>query len=240
MDQVNSKVKFLLQVGVAGCFIGHGVFGLLKKTQWLVFFNWAGIDVDTAYNIMPVIGLMDISLGLLVLVRPYRWVLVWMVFWALFTAFLRPVLGLSIFEFFERAGNYGVPLALLAMTASQDSFKDDGKRILVWSTAFLMIGHGGLAVSGKQILLDHWQFLRIADPLRFVPIMGWFEIVVGVWVGLRPQVSILLFIFFWKVFTESLYPLAGAPIWEFIERFGSYVAPLAIAIGILKPKNLSH
>ena len=32
----------------------------------------------------------------------------------------------------------------------------------------------------------------------------------------------------WKVGTEALRPLAGEPIWEFIERSGSYAAPLAL------------
>jgi hypothetical protein len=32
-----------------------------------------------------------------------------------------------------------------------------------------------------------------------------------------------------KLGTEALRPLAGEPIWEFIERGGSYGAPLALA-----------
>jgi hypothetical protein len=37
-----------------------------------------------------------------------------------------------------------------------------------------------------------------------------------------------VFVFVWKVGTEALRPLAGEPIWEFVERSGSYAAPLAL------------
>jgi hypothetical protein len=38
-----------------------------------------------------------------------------------------------------------------------------------------------------------------------------------------------MLVFVWKLGTEALRPLAGEPIWEFIERGGSYGAPLALA-----------
>lgn len=38
-----------------------------------------------------------------------------------------------------------------------------------------------------------------------------------------------LLVFVWKVGTECLRPLAGEPIWQFVERSGSYAAPLALA-----------
>jgi len=39
----------------------------------------------------------------------------------------------------------------------------------------------------------------------------------------------LIFVFAWKLGTEALRPLAGEALWEFIERGGSYGAPLALA-----------
>jgi hypothetical protein len=41
--------------------------------------------------------------------------------------------------------------------------------------------------------------------------------------------GVLLFVFAWKLGTEAFRPLAGEPMWEFIERGGSYGAPLALA-----------
>ncbi|MEJ7591925.1 MAG: hypothetical protein WKF77_10275 [Planctomycetaceae bacterium] len=48
----------------------------------------------------------------------------------------------------------------------------------------------------------------------------------GTWRGQVGQLIALV----WKVATELLYPLSGAPAWEFIERGGRYIAPLALCI----------
>ncbi|HEY6221808.1 MAG TPA: hypothetical protein VIX13_04660, partial [Candidatus Eisenbacteria bacterium] len=61
-----------------------------------------------------------------------------------------------------------------------------------------------------------------------VPGIGWFEMLLGAAVLVAPLPALLLFIFAWKVATEMLYPVSGAPFWEFIERGGSYGAPLAL------------
>ena len=56
---------------------------------------------------------MDVSLGLTMAVVPLRIVLLHLTVWGLWTAALRPLSGDSVWDFFERAGNYGVPLAFL-------------------------------------------------------------------------------------------------------------------------------
>jgi phosphohistidine phosphatase SixA len=57
--------------------------------------------------------------------------------------------------------------------------------------------------------------------------VGAFEILLAIGVALAPVRSLLIFAALWKLGTESLFLLSGAPVWEFIERAGSYVAPLA-------------
>jgi hypothetical protein len=63
---------------------------------------------------------------------------------------------------------------------------------------------------------------------RLVSAVGWFEIVLGVLVLVRPVPLLLRFAFVWKIGTELLRPLAGEPLWEFVERGGSYAAPLLL------------
>jgi hypothetical protein len=41
--------------------------------------------------------------------------------------------------------------------------------------------------------------------------------------------GLLVFVAAWKLATEFLFVVAGAPIWEFVERAGSYAAPLALS-----------
>ena len=50
---------------------------------------------------------------------------------------------------------------------------------------------------------------------------GWFEIALGVLVFAWPAWGLLVFVVAWKLGTEACRPLAGEPIWEFIERAGS-------------------
>jgi hypothetical protein len=56
------------------------------------------------------------------------------------------------------------------------------------------------------------------------------EIIAGVVVLFVPNPALLVGIAIWKLATEALFPISGAPIWELIERGGSYAAPLALAL----------
>jgi hypothetical protein len=74
--------------------------------------------------------------------------------------------------------------------------------------------------------------------LSLLPIIGWFEIALGVLVLVRPSAELLLFVFVWKVFAEMLRPFSGEPFWEFIERFGSYSAALALFLVLLAQRSV--
>ena len=105
------------------CFIGHGAFGFITKAAWLPYFALLGIPERWAWRLMPVVGAVDVMLGMAVLFAPRGLPLAYMAGWALWTALLRPLTGESVFEALERAGNYGVPLALLVLTTSVFSWR---------------------------------------------------------------------------------------------------------------------
>src|SRR5690348_13026433 len=86
-------VVWILRIGVAGCFIGHGVFGIVTKQAWLPYFAVGGVSESAAWRLMPWIGAMDITVGLLALVRPCRALFIWAVIWTVWTALLRPLAG---------------------------------------------------------------------------------------------------------------------------------------------------
>jgi hypothetical protein len=71
----------LLRVAVGLCFIGHGAFGIITKEAWLPYFGLVGIGPALAFRLMPVIGLVDILIGLAVLIRPLRATLLYAVLW---------------------------------------------------------------------------------------------------------------------------------------------------------------
>ena len=69
---------------------------------------------------------------------------------------------------------------------------------------------------------------RMVEGANLIAIVGWFEIALGVVILALPVPAVLMFAFTWKVGSELLRPMAGEPFWEFVERGGSYAAPLAL------------
>jgi len=106
-------MDWILRIAVAGEFIGHGVFGLQAKQSWIPYLTSVGVSTDTAVILLPLIGALYITLGILVLIRPFRIALLWMTFWAFATALIRPIAGEPIWDFVERFANIGAPMALL-------------------------------------------------------------------------------------------------------------------------------
>jgi hypothetical protein len=217
------------------------------------FFGVAGIPEQWAWRLMPIIGAVDVIAGMAVLFAPRGLPLVYMTMWALWTALLRPLSGDSVFETLERAGNYGVPLALLLLTgrlaSRADLFRlrdapatdrvtiDTVCRVLTWTTALLLIGHGALGVTAKEVFTAHYGAIGL--PVATTPIVGWFEIALALAVLARPTIGLLLFVAAWKLATESLFTASGAPIWELVERAGSFAAPLALAaLLVRRPRSM--
>lgn len=110
-------VQWVLRIAVAGEFFGHGVFAIQGKAQWIGWFaNFGVSDPNTAAQLLFVVGVMDILVALIVLLKPIRIVLLWAVLWGFWTALLRPIVGEPIWDFVERWANWGAPLALLLMS----------------------------------------------------------------------------------------------------------------------------
>ena len=110
---MSKKIEWILRVAIFGEFLGHGVFALQGKAQWVKWFETFGVsNPDTATTFLFVVGLIDIALAILVLVKPIPAALLWMAVWGLWTALLRPIVGEPIWDFVERWANWGAPLAL--------------------------------------------------------------------------------------------------------------------------------
>ena len=123
---MNTKlIEWVLRIAVAGEFIGHGIFALQGKKDWIGRFTQFGVsDAGTATTLLFLVGLMDIALALLILVKPIRIALLWMVFWGFWTALMRPIVGMPIWDFVERSANWGAPLALLLLIGWPKTFKE--------------------------------------------------------------------------------------------------------------------
>ncbi len=119
----SKKIGWILRIAVAGEFIGHGVFGWQAKQSWIPYFTSIGIPADVAVTLLPLIGALDIALGILILIKPVKLALLWMTFWAFATALIRPIAGEPIWDFVERFANIGAPLALLYLLEIPKSLK---------------------------------------------------------------------------------------------------------------------
>lgn len=259
---IDERVFWFLRISVALCFFGHGAFGFitddgkLGKVAWLAFYKSFGLGPELVYKfmLMPLVGMTDMLIGLVVLVVPIRGILAWATFWCFFTALLRPWSGQGLSEFFERGGNYGPPLALMVFCGLHfRSIKDwfspiespkitpenvtQLRLILRLSIAFLLIGHGGFFIfdenNQRGYLTQHWAAVGIGLTPTSMLVMGWFEVALGAMVFLKSSRYLLAFIVVWKVFSESLYFISGVPngyIWEWVERSGNYWAPLILIL----------
>ncbi len=118
-------IEWVLRIAVAGEFIGHGVFALQGKKAWIEWFSVFGIsDTGLATQLLFLVGVLDITLALLILVKPVRIALLWMAFWGFWTALIRPIVGEPIWDFVERSANWGAPLALLLTIGWPKTLKD--------------------------------------------------------------------------------------------------------------------
>jgi hypothetical protein len=238
-----TRTEWCLRIGAAACFIGHGAFGVITREAWVPYFAAVGIGRDLAFALMPIVGAIDISAAILVLLSPRPIVLLYMAVWGMWTALLRPLSGESFFETLERAGNYGVPLALLVLYANARNMRDLIApisrretvnsallgRVLLWSTATLLFAHGALqTIVRKPLFTTLYDAIDVSASV--IPVVGAVEMAVALLVLMAPVPALLLGIAAWKIATEALFPIAGAPIWEFVERSGSYAAPIALVL----------
>ena len=231
------------------CLIGHGVFGIITKVVWCNYFGVVGIEQQTAYQLMPIVGTVDIIMGLTMLVYPIRAIALWLVFWGLLTASMRPLSGEPFAELLERVGNFGAPLALMILCPNEKGLKSWFKKLeaptglsislRTWSnlvlclrtTALLLLaGHGWLNLMEKKGLLAQYQSLGFQDLQAVAHVCGLVEIIGALWIAVRPQRSVVLFFLIWKMATELFYP--HWEIFEWVERGGSYGVLLALWFAI--------
>ncbi len=246
-------LPWMLRAGMALCFLGHGAFGLMTKAAWVPYFAVAGVPSPWAWRLMPWIGAMDVALALLAFLWPCRALFAWAAVWTVWTALLRPFAGQGWPEYFERAGNYGVPIAVLAIIGLRghwfvrlpdcwpemtNAVRRRVVLILQVALTSLLAGHAACALMlQKPALAHHYEIFSPSSPVRLMLAVGWFEAALAVAVLVVRVPALVGFACLWKLATESLFLASGAPapVFEVIERGGSYVVPLALAWLLTRP-----
>lgn len=114
-------ITWILRIGIACTFIGHGIFAFFVNPRWIRYLETVGFSASMAEQIMPVIGVIDFLVGLIVLIKPFRWVILYAFVWTLLTALIRPLSGESIWMFVERGSNFAAPMALYFLLKLQEN-----------------------------------------------------------------------------------------------------------------------
>jgi len=242
--QETLQISWVLRVGAAMEFIGHGALGINRMAAWSAYFGVVGISKEMSLHLMPLVGAFDVAMALTVLFYPMRGVILYMAAWGLWTALLRPLSGESAWEAVERAGNFGALFALFIMAKGGgkswlrfnpiEGWDEKLRRNVGWAlrltTVLLLLGHGALnLLVRKPVFVTQYAVLGLQGS-SVEPLVGAFECALALAVLVRPGFGLLVFVLAWKFATEALSPIAGSPMWVFVEHGGSYAAPLALAL----------
>jgi hypothetical protein len=106
--------------------------------------------------------------------------------------------------------------------------------VLRLTTVLLLVGHGALGLFVRKPMFCAQYALLGLPGATVEPLVGGFECLFALAVLLKPTPWLLLGVVLWKLITEALCPLAGSPIWVFVEHGGSYAAPLGLAFSLLR------
>lgn len=126
-DRHLGLIGWLLRAAMATVFTVHGVEALMKHPRFIDYiigtaYNFTGHFLSEAatIQIMRAIGIVDILVAVLVLVRPRPAVLYWMAFWGLITALARvTTFGVGHHhEVLVRSAHFLAPLAVLCILSA--------------------------------------------------------------------------------------------------------------------------
>lgn len=124
----NRKAKFnrwfllSIQFSVFLIFLSHGIGCFLKNGVYIDYilgffrdFSAIPMKQKDAEQFLNIIGVIDVAVAVLVMIKPSNYLLYWLIFWGFLTAMLR-VLDASILnyvEFLIRVPHFTLPLVLL-------------------------------------------------------------------------------------------------------------------------------
>lgn len=101
------------------------------------------------------------------------------------------------------------------------------------------LGHGIFGIQGKQAWIGWTEALTGLDTVaagKLVLVVGIIDVLIALSVLIKPMRPVLLWAAIWGLWTAIMRPLVGEPIWDFVERFPNWAAPLALFY-LLKEKS---
>ncbi|MBI4135475.1 hypothetical protein HY477_01960 [Candidatus Uhrbacteria bacterium] len=101
------------------------------------------------------------------------------------------------------------------------------------------LGHGVFALQQKAGWIKYFEAVGFSadQALALMPWLGAMDILLALLVLVRPMRVALLWMALWGAWTALLRPIAGEPVWDFVERFANWGAPLALLLYYGWPKT---
>ncbi len=100
------------------------------------------------------------------------------------------------------------------------------------------LGHGMFAfmVNPKWIIYLTTVGFSQEQAIFLMPIIGIVDILVAFVVLIYPISVVVLYACVWAFLTASIRPIAGEPVWEFVERTSNWVVPLVLLLRMKQNK----
>lgn len=105
------------------------------------------------------------------------------------------------------------------------------------------LGHGVFAMQGRQAWIDWFAIFGISDAGTAGTILwlvGLSDVALALLILVYPVRLALLWMAFWGFWTALMRPISGDSIFEFVERWANWGAPLALLLYYGWPRNLKE
>lgn len=108
-------------------------------------------------------------------------------------------------------------------------------KIIEWilriSVAGEFLGHGAFALQAKKDWISWFSNFGVSDAglaAKLLIFIGILDIFLAILVLTKPIRPVLLWMAFWGFWTALVRPLVGQPVWDFVERWTNWGAPLTL------------
>ncbi|MDP3729108.1 MAG: hypothetical protein Q8R18_06695 [bacterium] len=94
------------------------------------------------------------------------------------------------------------------------------------------LGHGMFALAVKQSWIPYLTTVGFSESTAAIllPLIGILDIIIAIFALLLPLRIILIWATIWAFATALIRPIAGDPIWDFVERSANWAVPLALLL----------
>jgi hypothetical protein len=104
-------------------------------------------------------------------------------------------------------------------------------------------GHGIFALQGKSAWIGWISQItgaRTDVATQLLSLIGAMDVAVTFLVLLYPMRIVLLWASIWGFWTALIRPFVGEPVWDFVERWANWGAPLALLLVLGWPRNMKE